>query len=118
MNGYNVGDMVKRNCGSIGIIKEIRENQISSLKFLKMEKKTVIPEIPFPRYKYDEILELIEKKFNINIEWGEDITTEAYRKLGRELKEYYYINLLIGIIPKLLIGASIQKQHILSYSIR
>ncbi|MCK4686914.1 MAG: aspartate--tRNA(Asn) ligase, partial [Candidatus Lokiarchaeota archaeon] len=73
------------------VIKDIRENQITALKFLNMENKTIIPEIPFPRYKYDEILELIEKKFSLNIEWGEDISTEAYRKLGDELTEYYYI---------------------------
>jgi nondiscriminating aspartyl-tRNA synthetase len=73
------------------VIKEIRENQMSALKFLKMENKTITPEIPFPRYSYDEILELLESRFNINIEWGEDITTEAYRKLGDDLTEYYYI---------------------------
>ncbi len=73
------------------VIKDIRENQITALKFLNMENKTIIPEIPFPKYKYDEILELIEKKFSLNIEWGEDISTEAYRKLGDELTEYYYI---------------------------
>ncbi|MFX1322500.1 MAG: aspartate--tRNA(Asn) ligase [Promethearchaeota archaeon] len=73
------------------VIMDIRENQITALKFLNMENKTVIPEIPFPRYKYDEILELIENKFNLNIEWGEDISTEAYRKLGDEITEYYYI---------------------------
>ena len=27
----------------------------------------------------------------MNIEFGEDISTEAYRKLGEELTEYYYI---------------------------
>lgn len=73
------------------VIKDIRENQITALKFLNMENKTIIPEIPFPRYKYDEILELIENKFSLNIEWGEDISTEAYRNLGNELTEYYYI---------------------------
>jgi aspartyl-tRNA synthetase len=73
------------------VIKDIRENQITALKFLNMENKTILPEIPFPRYKYDEILELLEKKFSLNIDWGEDISTEAYRKLGDELTEYYYI---------------------------
>ncbi len=73
------------------VIKDIRENQITALKFLNMENKTIVPEIPFPRFKYDEILEQIEKKFSLNIEWGEDISTEAYRKLGNELTEYYYI---------------------------
>ncbi len=73
------------------VIKDIREKQIDALKLLKMEKKTVVPEIPFPRYRYDEIIELINNKFNINIEFGEDINTEAYRKLGTEVSGYYYI---------------------------
>ena len=73
------------------IIQKIRKNQLSALKFLQMEKKTILPKIPFPQYKYDEILEIIEKKCGIEIEWGEDITTEAYRKLGETLTGYYYI---------------------------
>ncbi|MFX0187716.1 MAG: aspartate--tRNA(Asn) ligase [Candidatus Hodarchaeota archaeon] len=73
------------------VIKDIRKNKMDALKFLKMENKTTVPEIPFPRYTYDEILELINTKFRIEIEWGEDISTEAYRKLGEELTGYYYI---------------------------
>ena len=73
------------------VIKDIRKNKMDALKFLKMKNKTTIPEIPFPRYTYDEILELINTKFRIEIEWGEDISTEAYRKLGEELTGYYYI---------------------------
>jgi len=73
------------------VIKDIRENKIDALKFLEMENKTVVPEVPFPRYTYDEILDIIDKKCNISIEWGEDISTEAYRALGNELTGYYYI---------------------------
>ncbi|MFX0018005.1 MAG: aspartate--tRNA(Asn) ligase [Promethearchaeota archaeon] len=73
------------------VIKDIRKNKMPALKTLKMENKTTVPEIPLPRYNYDEILELINKKFKINVEWGEDISTEAYRKLGEEITGYYYI---------------------------
>ncbi|MHA1411586.1 MAG: aspartate--tRNA(Asn) ligase [Promethearchaeota archaeon] len=73
------------------VIKSVKENKISALKFLKMEDKTVIPELPLERYKYDEILDLINTKFKIEVEWGEDIPTEAYRKLDEELTDYYYI---------------------------
>ncbi|MFX0103912.1 MAG: aspartate--tRNA(Asn) ligase [Candidatus Hodarchaeota archaeon] len=73
------------------IIKDIRENQMSALKYLEMQDRTKIPEIPFQRYKYEEIIELINKKYTFNIEFGEDISTEAYRKLGEDLTEYYYI---------------------------
>lgn len=73
------------------VIKNIRKHQLSALKVLQMERKTILPKLPFPRYTYDEILELIKKKYSIAIEWGEDITTEAYRKLGDSLTGYYYI---------------------------
>ncbi|MFX1408962.1 MAG: aspartate--tRNA(Asn) ligase [Promethearchaeota archaeon] len=73
------------------VISDIRKNQLASLKLLGMEKETTLPEVPFSRYKYDEILELLDKKFRINIDWGEDISTEAYRKLGEKLPGYYYI---------------------------
>jgi len=73
------------------VIKNVREKEMKSLKLLNMEEKTVIPEVPFPRYTYEEILNLIKTKFGINIEFGEDISTEAYRNLGEELTGYYYI---------------------------
>jgi len=73
------------------VISSIRKNQMSALKLLKMEKTTVIPEIPFPRYTYDEIVTLLNKKYGFNMEWGEDLSTEANRKLGEEYPGYYYI---------------------------
>jgi aspartyl-tRNA synthetase len=73
------------------VLKDIRTNQMNALEYLGMEKISLTPEIPFPRYKYEEIIELINKKFGFNIEFGEDISTDAYRKLGVELPNYYYI---------------------------
>jgi len=73
------------------VIIDVRKNQMDSLKYLKMEDKTLVPEVPFPRYKYDEIIDLLNTKLNANIEWGQDIPTEAYRGLGTELTGYYYI---------------------------
>ena len=73
------------------VLKDVRENQSEALKYLGMENITVLPDIPFPRYKYEEVIELINSKFSFNIEFGEDISTEAYRKLGKEFPSYYYI---------------------------
>jgi aspartyl-tRNA synthetase len=73
------------------VITNIRGNNMAALKILNMENKTIVPELPLPRYRYDEILELLENKYKISVEWGEDISTEAYRKLGEELTGYYYI---------------------------
>ncbi|MFX1366108.1 MAG: aspartate--tRNA(Asn) ligase [Promethearchaeota archaeon] len=72
-------------------IRDIRKNQMTALEYLEMDDKTIVPEIPFPRYKYEEIIELLNTKFEIDIEFGEDISTDAYRKLGQELTSYYYI---------------------------
>ncbi|MBD3340198.1 MAG: aspartate--tRNA(Asn) ligase [Candidatus Lokiarchaeota archaeon] len=73
------------------VIENIRKKNMSELKYLKMEEKTILPEMPFPRYKYEELIELINLKFNLEVEFGEDISTEAYRELGKELTGYYYI---------------------------
>ncbi|MFX0010670.1 MAG: aspartate--tRNA(Asn) ligase [Candidatus Hermodarchaeota archaeon] len=86
---YDVLDVLEELVQNV--IINIRENNLTALKTLNMEDKTIVPELPFPRYKYDEILELLESKFNISTEWGEDISTEAYRKLGETLTSYYYI---------------------------
>ena len=56
-----------------------------------LNKKLLVPEVPLKRYTYTEILEILEKKAKVKIEWGEDINTEAYRKLDKILKGYYYI---------------------------
>ncbi|MHA1755115.1 MAG: aspartate--tRNA(Asn) ligase [Candidatus Odinarchaeia archaeon] len=49
-----------------------------------------VPETPYPRYTYDEIIKLLSKK-GIEISWGEDLNTIAIRKLGEEIKGPYFI---------------------------
>ncbi|HUW91241.1 MAG TPA: aspartate--tRNA(Asn) ligase [Candidatus Nanopelagicaceae bacterium] len=73
------------------VIIGIRDKQMSALKLLGMEEKTIVPEVPFPRYTYEELLDLLSNKLNLKIEWGEDLSTEANRKLGQEIPGYYYI---------------------------
>ncbi|MFX0167533.1 MAG: aspartate--tRNA(Asn) ligase [Promethearchaeota archaeon] len=74
------------------VIKDIRDNKMEELRFLEMEDKTTLPKIPFPRYRYEEIIDLINNKFGFNFEFGEEPSTEALRKLGEELPGYYYIS--------------------------
>ena len=88
-NMYDVLKMLEELVHNV--IENLRINKMSPLKFLEMEDKTIIPKLPFPRYKYEEMIDLINNKFGIPLEWGEDISTEAYRKLGEEFKGYYYI---------------------------
>ncbi|MFX1279988.1 MAG: aspartate--tRNA(Asn) ligase [Promethearchaeota archaeon] len=76
------------------VIKDLQDNKMEELKILKMDKKTTLPEVPFPKYRYEEIIDLINTKFGINLEFGEDpgkLPTEVYRKLEEELSGYYYI---------------------------
>ena len=56
------------------------------LKLLK--HKVEMPETPFKRFSYDEVLEELEEE-KIHISWGEDIPTPAFRTLGK-LHPYYY----------------------------
>ncbi len=43
----------------------------------------------FRRYTYGEIIEELRKR-NVEVEWGEDIPTPAYRELGELHKQEYY----------------------------
>jgi len=100
------------------IITNVRENNMAALKILNMENKTLVPELPLPRYRYDEILELLEKKYKISIEWGEDISTEAYRKLGKELTGYYYITHWPMIIKPFYIQPSKDNKYSESFDLQ
>lgn len=56
------------------------------LKILR--HKVEVPEKPFTRFTYDEILEELRKK-GVEIPWGEDIPTPAFRTVGK-LHPYFY----------------------------
>jgi aspartyl-tRNA synthetase len=55
----------------------------AELSCLKLER-------PFPRITYDEALSILAKS-GVRIEWGEDLSTEAERKLGEVFKGPYFI---------------------------
>ncbi len=48
------------------------------------------PELPFKRITYDEALDIVRGK-GIDMEWGEDFSSEALKALGAELQEFYFI---------------------------
>jgi nondiscriminating aspartyl-tRNA synthetase len=68
------------------VCKCVSENCERELRLLK--HKVEVPETPFKRFTYDEVLEELEAE-GIHIRWGEDIPTAAYRVLGK-LHPYYY----------------------------
>jgi aspartyl-tRNA synthetase len=72
-------------------MKRIKANCEADLKALGVWDQFEVPAIPFPKYTYQYVLDLLEKKCGMHMEFGEDINTDAYRKLGDELKGYYFI---------------------------
>ena len=59
-----------------------------------LDKKIVIPKLPFTRLTYDEVIKKLNKKGS-EIKWGEDLGTEEEKLLGeimkKDGKEFYFI---------------------------
>jgi aspartyl-tRNA synthetase len=55
-----------------------------------LDHKIVVPEVPFQRLTYSEVLEELRAE-KIHIKWGEDISTAAYKVLGKLYPYYYFI---------------------------
>lgn len=66
-------------------VREKCAGELSALKY-----KFEVPEIPFKRLTYDQVLEDLKKQ-GVNIPWGEDIPTEAFRELGKLYPFFYFI---------------------------
>jgi nondiscriminating aspartyl-tRNA synthetase len=49
-----------------------------------------IPDLPFKRLTYTEVLDAL-KEHGVNIPWGEDIPTEAFRELGKLYPYFYFV---------------------------
>lgn len=73
----------------VHVLKRVKAECAAHLKVLGQDLH--VPELPLKRYTYTEVLDLLATKGNFKIEWGEDISTEAYRVLDSILKGYYYI---------------------------
>jgi nondiscriminating aspartyl-tRNA synthetase len=68
--------------------KEVKEKCVKELNVLKY--KVSVPDVPFKRFTYDQVLGDL-KELGVTIPWGEDISTEAFRILGKERDYYYFI---------------------------
>jgi nondiscriminating aspartyl-tRNA synthetase len=67
------------------VVQEKCSKELAALKY-----RATVPELPFKRFTYDEILSDLKER-GVNIPWGEDISTEAFRTLGKERGYYYFI---------------------------
>ena len=70
------------------VISDVKNNCEEELNTLKSEIK--IPELPFPKYTYTETLDLLGKN-DYELTWGDDIGTDASRKLGSIIDGPYFI---------------------------
>jgi nondiscriminating aspartyl-tRNA synthetase len=68
--------------------KSVAEKCQRELATLKYSLK--VPEVPFKRLTYSEILEELKKQ-GIDVKWGEDIPTPAFRTLGKMHPYFYFI---------------------------
>jgi len=72
-------------------IRDIKKICWEDLEILEIADRFEIPHKPFKRHTYTDICKLIENKTDLTIHWGEDISTDVYRKLNEMLPGYYWI---------------------------
>lgn len=70
------------------ICKTVTEKCKKELMTLKYGLK--VPDVPFKRLTYDQILEELKKE-GIDVSWGEDIPTPAFRTIGKLHPYFYFI---------------------------
>jgi aspartyl-tRNA synthetase len=66
----------------------VKEKCVNELRLLKY--KFVVPSLPFKRLTYTDVLENL-KEHGVEIPWGEDISTEAFRELGKLYPFFYFV---------------------------
>ena len=70
------------------VCKTVKERCPKELATLK--HKLEVPEVPFKRLTYDEVLDDLKKE-GVAVPWGEDIPTGAFRVLGKLYPCFYFI---------------------------
>jgi len=68
--------------------KTVKEDCTNELAILK--HRIEVPVIPFKRLTYDNVLDDLKGK-GVEVQWGEDIPTEAFRVLGKLYPHFYFI---------------------------
>ena len=68
----------------------IAVNDKCERELAKLRHNVDVPEVPFERLKYDEVLQDLKRE-GVEIPWGEDIPTPAFRVLGKIYPYFYFI---------------------------
>jgi nondiscriminating aspartyl-tRNA synthetase len=74
--------VIQRTCKTV---KDKCSKELAVLKY-----KLRVPKIPFKRFTYDEFLDGLKER-GIEVPWGEDIPTTAFRFLGDLYPRFYFI---------------------------
>lgn len=80
--------MTKLESLTCEVVSAIREHCNPELKVL--DQDLPLPSRPFERYTYTDVVERL-REHGVEIKWGEDISTGAFRILGKIFKDFYYI---------------------------
>ena len=72
----------------VHVCETVGEKCKDELKVLK--HRIVVPKVPFRRLTYSEVVEELQKE-DVKIEWGEDVSTIAFRTLSRIHPYFYFI---------------------------
>jgi nondiscriminating aspartyl-tRNA synthetase len=70
------------------VCKTVKEKCSKELATLK--HKLEVPKVPFKRLTYEEVLNDLKKE-GVEVPWGEDIPTSAFRVLGKLYPYFYFI---------------------------
>jgi nondiscriminating aspartyl-tRNA synthetase len=70
------------------VCKDVQAKCTKELEVLKYKLR--VPKVPFKRLTYDEILSDL-KNAGVDVPWGEDISTEAFKVLGKLYPSFYFI---------------------------
>ena len=90
---YHMEDMMNVSEELVSyIVKRVLEERGEELEFLKRDKAMLEKalEIPYPRIKYDEAIEILQRK-GFRIEWGEDLGADEERALTEEFETPFFI---------------------------
>ncbi|MGC8610494.1 MAG: aspartate--tRNA(Asn) ligase [Thermoplasmata archaeon] len=66
-------------------IKNNNQNDLNNLNI-----KLNVPELPFPRIKYDELLDYVNSN-GLNMKFGDDFSSEALNIIGKKYQGFYFI---------------------------
>lgn len=70
------------------VCKTVKER--CSKELARLKHKLEVPEVPFKRLTYDTVLDDLKKE-GVEVPWGEDIPTGAFRVLGKLYPCFYFI---------------------------